>query len=71
MLWRINMKVSTKLTSIKIIENIYKRFKTDTVNTGMSLQKLVNRSMYLYNQDSAVKKVLDNMNNLIASGSGF
>ena len=65
------MKVSTQLTSIKIIEDIYKVFKTNTVNTSMSLQKLVNRSMYLYNQDSAVKKVLDNMNNLIASGSGF
>ena len=65
------MKVSTKLTSIKLIEDIYKNFKANTVNTSMSLQRLVNRSIYLYNQDGAVKKVLDNMNKLIASGSGF
>ena len=71
MLWRINMKVSTKLTSIKIIEDIYKNFKSNTVNTKMSLQKLVNRSMYLYNQDDKFKNELDNMNSLVISGSGF
>ena len=65
------MKVITKLTSIKIIEDIYKNFKSNTVNTKMSLQKLVNRSMYLYNQDDKFKNELDNMNSLTISGSGF
>ena len=65
------MKVTTKLTSIKIIEDIYKNFKSNTVNTKMSLQKLVNRSMYLYNQDDKFKNELDNMNSLVISGSGF
>ena len=61
------MKVTTKLTSIKIIEDIYKNFKSNTVNTKMSLQNLVNRSMCLYNQDDKFKNELDNMNSLIIS----
>ena len=65
------MKVITKLTSIKIIEDIYKKFKVNTVNTKMSLQKLVNRSIYLYNQDSSIRNTLDNTDNLTISGSGF
>ena len=65
------MKVTTKLTSIKIIEDIYKNFKSNTVNTKMSLQKLVNRSMCLYNQDEKFKNELDNMDSLVISGSGF
>jgi hypothetical protein len=65
------MKVSTKLTSIKIIEDIYKNFKADTVNTKMSLQKLINRSMYLYNSDESFKNRLDYMDRLTISGSGY
>ena len=65
------MKVSTKLTSIKIIENLYRNFKTDTVNTKMSLQKIVNRSVYLYCNNTNYKTEIDNTNNLLISGSGF
>ena len=65
------MKVSTKLTSIKIIEDIYKNFKADTVNTKMSLQKLINRSIYLYTNNDKFKNKLDTTNNLTISGSGF
>ena len=65
------MKVTTKLTSIKIIEDIYKNFKSDTVNTKMSLQKLVNRTLYLYNKDEEFELLLNNTNNLKISGSGF
>lgn len=65
------MKVSTKLTSIKIIENIYKQFKSNTVNTKMNLQKLVNRSVHLYNTDESFKNELNNINCLIASGSRY
>ena len=65
------MKVITKLTSIKIIDDIYKKFKIDTVNTKMSLQKLVNRSMYLYVLDDSYRNDIENMDRLIESGSGF
>jgi len=65
------MKVSTKLTSIKLIEEIYKDFKYKTVNSKMNLQKLVNRSMNLYILDNNYKSKLDNTTNLSISGSVF
>ena len=65
------MKVSTKLTSIKLIEEIYKDFKYKTVNSKMNLQKLVNRSMNLYILDDAYKSKLDNTTSLSISGSVF
>ena len=37
-----------KLTSVKVIESLYRDFKTKTVNSSMNLQKLVNRSMHMY-----------------------
>ena len=36
-----------KLTSVKVIESLYRDFKTKTVNSSMNLQKLVNRSMHM------------------------
>ena len=65
------MKVTTKLTSIKLIEDIYKNFKSNTVNTSRSLQKLINRTIYLYNSDTNYKNRLNNTNDLTVSGSGF
>jgi flagellar biosynthesis chaperone FliJ len=65
------MKVSTKLTSIKLLEDLYLQFKINTVRSKMSLQRLVNRSMYLYNIDNSFMKNIDSMNHLMNSGSGF
>ena len=42
------MKDNTKLTSVKILENLYNQFKLKTVNTKMTLQKLTNRSVDMY-----------------------
>ena len=42
---------NTKLTSVKILENLYSRFKLATVNTKMTLQKLTNRSIDMYLED--------------------
>ena len=41
----------TKLTSVKILEGLYSRFKLATVNTKMTLQKLTNRSIDMYLND--------------------
>ena len=65
------MKVSTKLTSIKLLEDLYLQFKINTVGSKMSLQRLVNRSMYLYTIDNSFMKNIDSMNHLMESGSGF
>ena len=46
----------SKLTSVKILEDLYKRFKSTTVNTKMTLQKLTNRSINLYLTDDQYKQ---------------
>ena len=38
---------NTKLTSVKMLEGLYSKFKLNTVNTKMTLQKLTNRSVIL------------------------
>ena len=60
-----------KLTSVKILEDLYKRFKSATVNTKMTLQKLTNRSIDLYLTDDNYKNKLETHDNLIASGSNL
>ena len=60
-----------KLTSVKILEDLYKRFKQTTVNTKMTLQKLTNRSINLYLTDEQFKDNLETHDNLISSGSNL
>ena len=61
----------SKLTSVKILENLYKRFKSVTVNTKMTLQKLTNRSIDLYLTDEIYKNKLETHDNLTISGSNL
>ena len=61
----------SKLTSVKILEDLYKRFKVKTVNTKMTLQKLTNRSINLYLTDENYKNKLETHNNLTISGSNL
>ena len=58
-----------KLTSVKILKELYKNFKTSTVESEFTLQKLVNRSMDLYVLDKDFKNKIHSYNNLIPSGS--
>ena len=61
----------SKLTSVKILEGLYKRFKSTTVNTRMTLQKLTNRSIDLYLTDEQYKEKIEEYNNLTISGSNL
>ena len=61
----------SKLTSVKILEDLYKSFKSATVNTKMTLQKLTNRSINLYLTDEQYKQKLEKHDNLISSGSNL
>ena len=58
-----------KLTSVKILKELYKKFKTNTLDDEFTLQKLVNRSMDLYLMDSKFKKSINEHHNLKPSGS--
>ena len=61
----------TKLTSVKIIDDLYKNFKSKVVQNGFNLQKLVNRSIYLYTEDSKFENKLNAEDSLTISGSCF
>ena len=62
---------NTKLTSVKILDSLYERFKLNTVNTKMTLQKLTNRSVDRFLQDEKFKEEIETYDNLTVSGSNF
>ena len=58
-----------KLTSVKILKELYRNFKIKTLDDEFTLQKLVNRSMDLYVLDDKFKNTIQSYDNLIQSGS--
>ena len=62
---------NTKLTSVKILESLYKKFKLNTVNTKMTLQKLTNRSVDRFLTDEKFREEIETYDNLVVSGSNF
>ena len=61
----------TKLTSVKLLKLLYERFKSATINTSMTLQKLTNRSIDLYLTDEDFKNKIELHDNLMVSGSNL
>ena len=62
---------NTKLTSVKVLEHLYNKFKIDTVDKNMTLQKLTNRCMNLYLSDKSFRNKLESHDDLIVSGSNL
>jgi len=60
-----------KLTSIKILEPLYNEFKMICIGRKMSLQKMLNRSMYLYVNDKRFTNKVNDCTELIPSGSNL
>ena len=58
-----------KLTSVKILKELYRNFKIKTLDDEFTLQKLVNRSMDLYVLDTKFKDKIQSYDKLIPSGS--
>ena len=58
-----------KLTSVKILQDLYKKFKLTALTDEFNLQKLVNRSIDLYLLDNKFKSQIHEYNNLKVSGS--
>tara|TARA_B100000579_G_scaffold63372_2_gene46797 strand:- start:5141 stop:5335 length:195 start_codon:yes stop_codon:yes gene_type:complete len=61
----------TKLTSVKVINELYKKFKNKTIEEEFSLQKLVNRSLDLFVHDEKFRKEVLKYTELHKSGSKF
>ena len=49
-----------KITTVKVLSDIYNDFKRLNIESGFSLQKLVNRSMFLYVNEQKFKETIDN-----------
>ena len=58
-----------KLTSVKILRDLYKKFKLNALSDEFTLQKLVNRSLDLYLLDEKFKTQIHEWKNLKPSGS--
>jgi|TARA_B110000285_G_scaffold182647_1_gene206502 hypothetical protein len=67
----IKMKGETKLTSVKIITDLYKKFRAIALNEEFTLQKLVNRSMDRYLKEEEFKESIVKYDKLHTSGSNF
>lgn len=48
-----------KLTTVKVLSENYSKFKLKTIDSDMTLQKLVNRAIEQYLSDSDFEKKLD------------
>ena len=62
---------NTKLTTVKIIKDIYSKFKRLSFDSNITLQKLVNRSVDKYVEDDSFRTEITNYENLKESGSVF
>ena len=60
-----------KLPSVKLLDNLYKKFKISNLDDSFTLQKLVNRSMDLYVHNENFRKEINEWNNLKPSGSAL
>ena len=60
-----------KLTSVKLLDNLYKKFKISNLDDNFTLQKLINRSMDLYVHDKRFRNQISEYKNLKPSGSAL
>ena len=60
-----------KLTSVKLLDNLYKKFKISNLDDNFTLQKLINRSMDLYVHNGDFRKQINEWENLKPSGSAL
>ena len=62
---------NTKLTTVKIIKDVYSKFKRISFDSNITLQKLVNRSVDKYVEDDLFRTEINGYKNLHESGSQF
>ena len=65
------MNSKTKLTSVKVLESLYKNFKGCALRDDFTLQKIVNRSLHQYLTDVDYQKSMLEYDKLQISGSRF
>ena len=63
--------VETKLTTVKILKNVYSKFKRLSFESDITIQKLVNRAVDKYVEDEDFRKEINEYTLLEVSGSQF
>jgi hypothetical protein len=61
----------TKLTSIKVLKDVYSSFKKVSFDSDITLQKLVNRTVDRYVTDVEFRYEMNDYKKLQVSGSQF
>jgi len=64
-------KTETRLTTVKIVKDVYSKFKRISFDSNITLQKLVNRSVNKYIEDEQFRDEINNYTELQTSGSQF
>jgi hypothetical protein len=64
-------KTETRLTTVKIVKDVYSKFKRISFDSNITLQKLVNRSVNKYIEDEQFRNEINNYDRLEVSGSQF
>jgi hypothetical protein len=57
-------KEDLKLTSVKVLRELYLTFKKDVTESDFTLQKLVNRSLWLYQNDEQFRGMIEELEQL-------
>ena len=63
--------VETKLTTVKMLKNVYSKFKRLSFESDITLQKLVNRAVDKYVEDDDFRKEINDYTLLEVSGSQY
>ena len=61
----------TKLTTVKILKDVYSKFKRVSFDSNITLQKVVNRSLEMYIKDEEYQTKVNEFTELQVSGSQF
>ena len=62
---------NSKLTSVKVLEDLYNKFRVQTINSEMNLQRLTNRCIHLYLNDDEFREAINELEDLTISGSSL
>tara|TARA_Y100001963_G_C6702816_1_gene410361 strand:- start:867 stop:1070 length:204 start_codon:yes stop_codon:yes gene_type:complete len=65
------IKTDIKLTSVKIVKDLYNEFKHVSLDDNINLQQLVNRCVTLYVRDESFRDKINEYVDLKESGSSF
>ena len=62
---------NSKLTSVKVLRDLYNKFRVEPINSDMNLQRLTNRCIHLYLNNDDFRETINELEDLTISGSGL